>query len=363
MIEFENLALSNQKFLQELKRASDRVIDSGRYILGENLSEFEGNFSAFCGTDHCAGVASGSDALTLAIMAMGLPPNSEIIVPSNTYIATILAITRSGHIPILVEPNIRTYNIDAGQIAKHITESTSAILVVHLYGKLCRMDPICRLADEHDLKIIEDCAHAPGASYNGKKAGTWSDAAAFSFYPTKNLGALGDGGAVVCSNREIDGTVRMLRNYGSDKKYFNKVAGVNSRLDEIQAAFLSVKLVWLDKINAHKRKLANIYFNELRKGVLPIVEDGFYDVYHIFNIRSDERDRLKKHLLEKGVKTEVHYPFPPHRQDAMQTIMEKTGQTSFPVSDLIHATTLSLPISFGNTVKEIVEVCRAVNDY
>lgn len=363
MIEFENLHLSNEKFFSEFSSSFNETLNSGWYILGNRVSEFEQSFAEFCGAEYCIGVASGLDALMLSIRAHEFPEDSEIIVPSNTYIATILSIMQNGFTPILVEPNMGTYNIEASEIAKHITDKTAAIMVVHLYGKLCEMDKIGELAKEKGLKVFEDCAQAHGASLNGKRAGNWSDAASFSFYPTKNLGALGDAGAVVTNDKEVYERIRMLRNYGSNVKYYNEHVGFNSRLDELQAGFLSVKLKYLDQITAHKRGLAQIYLNELKSVILPEVHDGYFDVYHIFNIRTEQRDVLKQHLLDNGIKSEIHYPVPPHKQVAFKSFLGNSEAGSYPISEKIHETTLSLPISYGNTESEINEVCKVINGF
>ena len=263
MIEYENLSLANRPFMDEYRKAFDSVLKSGWFILGENVAEFEEEFAAYNRVKHCAGVASGLDALIISILALDLPPASEIIVPSNTYIATIIAVIKAGHRPVLVEPDIATYNINPQLIEDSVTSKTKAVLVVHLYGKMCDMDPIVEICQRHGLFLMEDCAQAHGAEYKGKKAGSFGDISAFSFYPTKNLGCLGDGGAIVTNHEDYDRKVRLLRNYGSEKKYYNEVVGINSRLDEVQAAFLRIKLKHLDEINSHKRKLAQLYLSSI----------------------------------------------------------------------------------------------------
>ena len=357
MIEYENLRKVNQKLFDTYKETFDKFLESGWYILGEQVEAFEEKFAAFCGSRHCVGVASGLDALVLAIDAFDFPQGSEIIVPSNTYIATILAIVRNGLKPVLVEPEIKTYNIDVDKIEEKITENTKAILVVHLYGKPCRMDAISRIAYRYDLEIIEDCAQAHGAQLNGKCVGSFG-VGCFSFYPTKNLGALGDGGAIVCHNEVFATKLKALRNYGSQKKYYNDYIGYNSRLDELQAGFLSVKLDLLDDITEHKRKLAKIYLTSLDdRYVKPCVQLGYDDVYHIFNIRHPQRDALRDYLLENGIQTEIHYPVPPHLQKAMKGIIEG----SYPISEEIHDTTLSLPISYFHEEDDIHKVVEIMN--
>ncbi len=359
MIEYENLRKVNARFFDGYRDKFEEVMAGGWYILGENVSNFEKKFSSFCGTNHCIGVASGLDALLLAIDAFNFPPNSEIIVPSNTYIATILAIVRGGFKPVLVEPDIHTYNIDVTKIEKNITSNTKAILAVHLYGKACNMDEISSLSNKYDLQIIEDCAQAHGAMYNGKKVGSFG-VGCFSFYPTKNLGALGDAGAITCNDDDYMEKIRSLRNYGSQKKYLNEKVGYNSRLDELQAAFLLVKLEYIDEITSHKRNLAKIYFENLNESFnKPVVDENYFDVFHIFNIRHHRRDRLKSYLLGKGVNTEIHYPISPNKQVAMQGIIHG----DYPISETIHDTTLSLPISYCHTEDEIFDVCEIMNKW
>lgn len=362
MIEYENLKVSNASFLQEFKNKFNTFVESGWFVLGKEVNNFEIEFAKYCGAKYCVGVANGLDALTLALRAYDFPKDSEVIVPSNTYIATILAVVNAGLKPILVEPDIETYNIDVKLIEKAITTKTKAIMPVHLYGKMCDMPKILEIAEKYSLKIIEDAAQAHGAAINGKKVGAWGDITAFSFYPTKNLGALGDAGAITTNDEELADKIRFLRNYGSNKKYHNEFVGVNSRLDEIQAAFLRVKLPYLDKINEHKNELAKIYYKKLEdlKFVLPKKQDGFFDVYHIFNIRCNKRDELKKYLELRGIKTDIHYPIPPNKQIAMKGILNKT-ETS--ISEEIHKTTLSLPISFGHSEKDIKVVCEALMDF
>lgn len=360
MIPYENLARLNEPFFSEYERVFKSVLEGGWYVLGGSVREFEASFSSFVGVDHCVGVANGLDALILSLKALELPLDSEVIVPSNTYIATILAIIQAGLKPVLVEPDPRTYNIDPGRISCKISAKTKAIMVVHLYGKCCEMDPIIQLCSEYGLRLVEDCAQAHGAMYKGRMAGSFGDFGCFSFYPTKNLGALGDGGAVVCSDAQLDERVRMLRNYGSSKKYYNEVIGFNSRLDEMQAAFLTVKLKYLEKITAHKRELARLYDYGLSDAFAkPIVDSDFFDVYHIYNICHPQRDRLRSFLLDNGIGSEIHYPLPPHRQRAMRGLI--SGE--YPVADAIHQTTLSLPISYFHTHENIRYVCSAANEF
>lgn len=359
-MDYENLSKSNGQFLLDLEEAASRVIRSGWYILGKEVTEFEEEFSAYIGSRHCISVANGLDALTLSIEALNFPPASEIIVASNTYIATILAIVRAGHIPIMVEPEMETFNIASKGLPAALSKNTRAVLATHLFGKSCRMDAICSFANEYGLKVIEDCAQSHGAKLGNQVTGTFGAVGCFSFYPTKNLGALGDAGAIVTDDDELADRLRHIRNYGSRKKYVNNYIGANSRLDEMQAAFLRVKLKYLDRMNQHKRALAEIYFNSLPEWlILPRQRDDEYDVFHIFGIRTTARDSLKAWLEDRLVKTEIHYPIPPHRQRAMQGILSG----NWPVADLLHATELSLPISIGHTREDIYKVCQLISEY
>ena len=361
MIEYENLRKVNEPFFAEFQRVFAETLDSGWYILGKNVVRFEEEFARYCGAGHCVGVASGLDALTLSLKAFDFPAGSEVLVPSNTYIATILAILQAGLQPVLVEPDPQTCNIDPNLLEKQITAKTVAIMVVHLYGKLCAMDRIGAIAGEHRLKVFEDCAQAHGAALGGRRAGSFGDCAAFSFYPTKNLGALGDAGAVVTNDETVVARIRMLRNYGSAQKYHNEVVGVNSRLDEIQAAFLSIKLAALDQINAHKRTLAARYQQGLSDDfVKPLLQDDYFDVYHIYNVRHPRRDALKSYLAENGIMTEIHYPVPPHRQKALRGMFDATA---YPIAEQIHATTLSLPISACHSEEEVARVIEVMNRF
>ncbi len=361
MIPYEDLRKVNEPFFAGYRRAFDETLESGWYILGSRVTHFERQFAVYCGAPHSVGVGSGLDALILSLKAFGFTPRSEVIVPANTYIATILAIIQAGLQPVLVEPELASYTIDPSRIEERITAKTVAIMVVHLYGKLCRMDSIMEIADRHGLKLFEDCAQAHGARFHGRMAGSFGDAAAFSFYPTKNLGGLGDGGAVTTPDAAVADTVRMMRNYGSTRKYHNEMVGVNSRLDELQAAFLSVKLTALDTINDHKRRLARLYHEGLREEfVRPLVQEGFHDVYHIYNIRHPRRDELKGWLANQGVMTEIHYPIPPHRQKALQGMFD---YDAYPIADLIHGTTLSLPISACHSEDDIHRVIEVMNRF
>jgi len=360
MIDYENLQKVNQPYFKEFNIVFNQVLESGWFVLGNNVTEFEKEFAEYINVKYCAGLASGLDALTISLKILDLPEQSEVIVPSNTYIATILSVLLSGHIPVLVEPDLSTYNIDPERIEDAITAKTKVIMVVHLYGKLCNMDPIMDICKRHNLFLIEDCAQAHGASYKGKKAGSFGDMAAFSFYPTKNLGCLGDGGALVTNNSEYLRKARMLRNYGSEKKYYNEYQGVNSRLDEIQAAFLRVKLKHLDEIVSHKNKLAEVYLKGISENfITPGVHRDFFDCYHIFNIRHKKRDMLKQFLFENGVKTEIHYPLPPHKQKALKFM----NSLSYPISEEIHRTTLSLPVSSFHTIDDVQKITKILNEF
>ena len=361
MILYENLNILNKPFITEYKNKFSEVLDSGWFILGSKVKEFEKDFSSYIGSRYCTGVASGLDALILGLKALHLDEGSEVLVPSNTYIATILSIIHNRLIPVLVEPDIQTYNIDPAKIEEKITSKTRAMVIVHLYGKVCDMDNIKEICKKHKLRLIEDCAQAHGAKYKGKMAGTFGDFGAFSFYPTKNLGALGDAGALITDNESLNEEIKILRNYGSRKKYYNEQIGFNSRLDEIQASFLSVKLKSLDLINSHKRKLSSLYFKDLNKNyILPVYDKNYYDVFHIFNIRHESRDKIKDYLFSHGIATDIHYPVSPNKQKAMKGILD---HFSCPLSEEIHKTTLSLPISFIHTEEDIHNVIDVMNSF
>lgn len=360
MIEYENLFLLNQPFMDDYRESFSDSLSKGWFILGNKVSTFETEFAAYCGANYCAGLASGLDALILALKYFEFPQGSEVIVPSNTYIATILAIYHNGLVPVLVEPDINTYNIDPLKIEEAVTEKTRAIIVVHLYGKSCDMESVLSIALRSGLKVIEDCAQSHGASFKGKKTGTFGDFGAFSFYPTKNLGALGDGGALLAGESEIIEKIKAIRNYGCHEKYHNNYIGINSRLDEIQAGFLSVKLKFLNSITVHKQKLANLYHQGLKNDFIkPVTHPDYEDVYHIYPVRHPERDRLKDHLLKNNIKTEIHYPIPPHHQKALKTRLKG----AYPISETIHQTTLSLPVSYCHTTQQIEQVIDVMNAF
>ncbi|CAM3763779.1 DegT/DnrJ/EryC1/StrS family aminotransferase [Parendozoicomonas haliclonae] len=365
MIPFLDLKSVNQLYRDELITAATRIIDSGWYILGQEVEGFEKEFAEYCGVEHCLGVANGLDALILILRAykeMGIMEDGdEVIVPANTYIASILAISENGLKPVLVEPDPVTYNLDPTLIEKHITDKTKAILMVHLYGQVTAMDEINSLVQKYGLKIIEDCAQAHGAQYKGQKAGSLGDAAGFSFYPGKNLGALGDAGAVTTSDPELVSVIKALRNYGSHEKYKNLYKGVNSRLDEMQAAFLRVKLRHLDKEILARRQIADIYRSSISNPevILPEVADENAHVWHLFVVRHRQRDKLARYLNENGVQTVIHYPLAPHKQDAYKEL----SCLDLPVSEMLHNEVLSLPISPVMSKEDALKVVELVNGF
>jgi dTDP-4-amino-4,6-dideoxygalactose transaminase len=363
MIPFLDLKRINAEDRDEIIEAITRVIDSGWYILGNEVEAFESEFAVYCGTKHCIGVANGLEALHLVVRAYGIGQGDEVIVPANTYIATWLAVTHAGATPVPVEPDERTYNIDTDKIEQALTSKTKAILVVHLYGQTADIDPIIDLARKYGLKVIEDCAQAHGAKYKERRAGSLGDAAGFSFYPGKNLGALGDGGAVTTNDPELADRIKVLRNYGSRNKYRNEVVGFNSRLDELQAAILRTKLKKLDDCNKLRRQLASQYLRELsgqQNLIVPYVPEWAEPVWHLFVLRHPLRDQLKKILTEAGIDTMIHYPIPPHLQTAYAGLGYKKG--SFPITEGIHATVLSLPIWPGMSIEDITTVSKTLKE-
>ena len=361
MISYEDLGRLNQPFFEAYQESFKKTLESGWYILGKQVSEFETAFANYNQSPYCVGLASGLDALVIALKALDLPKNSEVIVTSNTCIATILAVINAGCKPILVEPHLATYNIDPNLIEEKITPNTKAIMPTHLYGRICEMDKLEAICKKHQLYLIEDCAQAHGAKYKGKQAGTFGEFGAFSFYPTKNLGALGDAGALTMKEEVHFNKVKSLRNYGSAIKYHNDDIGFNSRLDEVQAGFLSVKLKHLDAINQHKQALATLYFVGLKADFIkPHQHPDYEDVFHIFNIRHPKRDQLKKYLLDNKIGTEIHYPIPPHQQKGYQSFFK--GE-QYSISEEIHQTTLSLPISFAHTKSDIEKVIEVINGF
>lgn len=370
MVSFLDLQLINAQYREELIHAATRVIDSGWYIQGNEVKAFESEFSTYCGTDQCIGVANGLDALILPIRAwkeMGkLKDGDEIIVQANTYIASILAITENGLKPVLVEPDANTFNLCPKKIREAITSRTKAILVVHLYGQLSPMPQLMEIAEEHDLLVLEDSAQAHGAAFSGRKAGSWGHASGFSFYPGKNLGALGDAGAVTTSDHELAATIRALGNYGSHKKYENRFKGINSRLDEMQASFLRVKLKGLDVDTVKRKDIALAYLRGINHPdvIHPIpaasnISNLERHVFHLYVIRTHRRDELQRHLLQAGVQTLIHYPIPPHKQEAYT----EWKMTSYPLTESLHRNVLSLPISPVMTQPQIQRVIEAVNSF
>lgn len=348
---------------KELREAFDRVYTRSWYIEGKEDEAFEKAFAQYCDRKYCVGVGNGLDSLFLALKALGIKDGDEVIVPSNTFIATALAVTYAGATPVFVEPDIRTFNIDPASIEDALTEKTKAIMPVHLYGQPCDMDPIMDNAKKHNLYVIEDCAQAHGAKYKGRVIGSFGDAAGFSFYPGKNLGALGDAGATVTNDEEIARKVRAFGNYGSDYKYHHILKGNNSRLDELQAAFLSVKLSVLDKINEERRVIARKYLAKINNPqvILPFVPEYATPVWHIFGVRCNRRDELERYLNEAGIGTNKHYPIPMHLQECYKDLGFKRGD--FPIAEEISATELSIPMYYGMTDDEVQYVIDRVNSF
>lgn len=368
MIRFLDLAKINARHADALKAAAARVIDSGWYLQGECVAAFEKEYAEYIGSRHAVGCGNGLDALTLILQAyveMGvMSPGDEIIVPANTYIASILAVSRAGLTPVPVEPNPATLQIDADWVEQALTPRTRAVMIVHLYGGCAYSERIAEICNKHNLKLIEDNAQAHGCRWHGRRTGSLGDAAGHSFYPGKNLGALGDGGAVTTNDGELAAVVRRLANYGSEQKYIFGSKGVNSRLDELQAAVLSVKLPALDADNERRREVARRYMEGIRNPLIRFREAGADEgeVYHLFPVicdRQGDRDRLQQHLADRGVQTLIHYPVPPHRQ---QAYAEWSG-LSFPITEHIHGSILSLPVSPVITDSEIDEVISAVNSF
>ena len=348
---------------KELRDAFERVYTRSWYIEGEEDKAFEKAFAEYCGVKYAVGSGNGLDALMLALKALGIKDGDEVIVPSNTYIATALAVTYVGATPVLVEPDIKTFNINPALIEEKITSKTKAIMPVHLYGQACDMDPIMEIAKKHDLYVVEDCAQAHGATYKGRKVGTFGDAAGFSFYPGKNLGALGDAGATITNNEALADMVRALGNYGSDYKYHHIYKGNNSRLDELQAAFLSAKLPILDKVNEDRRRIANAYSAGIKnaKVILPYVKEECVPVWHIYAVRCDARDELEKYLKDLGIGTNKHYPIPMHLQECYKDLGLKEGD--LPIAEEISRTELSLPLYYGMTDEQIQFVIDSINNF
>ena len=347
----------------EMDLAYNRVMESGHFIHGSECRNFEAEFASYCESKFCIGVGNGLDALKLILEAYNVGANDEVIVPSNTFIATWLAVSQVGAIPVPVEPDKQTYNIDSALIEQAITPRTKAIIVVHLYGQPADMDPINLLAKKHDLIVIEDAAQAHGALYKGKKVGSLGHAAGFSFYPGKNLGAIGDGGAVTTNDNSIAEKIRMLSNYGSRVKYINEVKGTNSRLDELQAAFLRVKLRSLDAWNQQRRVVADFYLTSIsnEKIILPRILANTCSVWHLFVLQNESRDLLREKLKASGIDTLIHYPIPPHRQQAYSELRFKDA--SFPISEKIHSNILSIPMDPTMSTESVLYVAKVINEF
>ncbi|MGL5487912.1 MAG: DegT/DnrJ/EryC1/StrS family aminotransferase [Shewanella sp.] len=365
MINFLDLKSINKQYQQELKEACSRVIDSGWYIMGNELVQFETEFKEYCGTQHAIGVANGLDALILVLRAwkeLGkLQAGDEVIVQANTYIASILAITENELVPVLVEPSPHTYNLTPELIKAAITPKTKAILPVHLYGYISPMREIMVIAKEHNLLVLEDCAQAHGAEINGVRAGNWGDAAGFSFYPGKNLGALGDAGAITTNDNELAQTLIALRNYGSQKKYENIYQGINSRLDEIQAAMLRVKLPYLETETARRQQISRAYRAGITNPliILPRITDELAHVWHLFVVRCEKRDALQRYLAEQGIQTLIHYPIAPHKQHAYSHL----NDLILPVTEEIHQQVLSLPLDPTMSEEATAQIIATINGF
>jgi len=375
MIKFLDLHKINLHYEDAFQEKFNSFLDKGWYILGDNVKAFEKEFAEYCGTKYCIGVGNGLDALVLifkaAIQLGKLQKGDEVIVPANTYIASVLAILEADLVPVLVEPNEHTFNIDPKKIQQAITPKTKAILPVHLYGQLADMETINAIAKQNNLLVVEDAAQAHGAVFSAQsqlaensknlKAGNLSYAAGFSFYPGKNLGALGDAGAITTNDDELAKMINSLRNYGSETKYHNDFVGVNSRLDEIQASFLSVKLPYLNKENTIRKTIAKRYLSEIKnsKITLPFYDNSENHIFHLFVIRTEKRDELQHYLAENGIQTQIHYPIPPHKQKALPQF----HQLSFPITEKMHDEVLSLPISPVMTEDEIDYVVKTLNQY
>lgn len=362
-ISFVSFRPMERELDRELHEAFTRVLSNSWYIDGQEDKRFEKSFADFCGARFCVGVGNGLDALVLSLKALGIGQGDEVIIPSNTYIATALAVSYAGAAPVFAEPDIATFNISPEEIQKKITPRTKAVIPVHLYGQACEMDSILSIAKEHNLYLIEDCAQAHGAEYKGRKVGTFGHLAAFSFYPGKNLGALGDAGAVVTDSEELASRVRALGNYGSDYKYHHIYKGHNSRLDELQAAFLQAKLPLLDKMNAYRRQAAAWYLEGIKHPqiILPRIIPEVLPVWHVFAIRSSQRDDLEKYLTENGVGTNKHYPIPIHMQKCYADLNIQEGD--LPIAEEISRTELSLPMYYGISKEEINDVIDIINKF
>ncbi|MEY8333787.1 DegT/DnrJ/EryC1/StrS family aminotransferase [Lachnospiraceae bacterium 47-T17] len=361
-VKFNVLDRGFQKYRDAYEEAALRVLHSGWYILGNEVRIFEDAFADFTGTAYCVGLNSGLDALTLAVRALGIKTGDEVIVPGNTYIATVLGITENGAIPVFVEPD-RFYNIDADKIEEKITKKTKAILAVHLYGQACNMTKIMELAERYGLYVIEDCAQAHGAAWKGKKVGSFGDAGCFSFFPTKNLGAFGDGGAITTNCGELTEKIRKMRNYGSVKKYYHETEGINSRLDELQAAFLSVKLEHLQTLTMERVQIAKRYLTEIKNSriLLPGIQDDATHVFHLFVVRVTEREGFQSYLEANGIDTQIHYPIPPHKSGCYARY--DWSHVELPVTEKYADEVISLPLYNGMTKEELDYVIGIINGY
>lgn len=363
-IPFLSFSHTNKQIKSQILEAFEAFFDSEWYVLGDKVRGFENEYAKFNNVNHCVGLSNGLDALHIALLTLEIGEGDEVIVPSNTYIATALAVSYVGATPVFVEPNLGTYNIDPSNIEAAITSKTKAIMPVHLCGQACEMETIITIAKKYNLKIIEDNAQAQGASFNGKLTGSWGDINGTSFYPGKNLGALGDAGAVTTNNQDLAEKARIIRNYGSEKKYFNSIIGHNMRLDECQAAFLSIKLKYLNEWTLKRQEIANWYYDALRdiqSITLPMVATGATHVYHTFVIRSENRDRLQEYLTSNGIGTLIHYPIPPHLQKAYEFLGYQKGD--FPIAEKIADTCLSLPMWPGMTQEMIIEIGTLLKDF
>ena len=360
-IPFLNLSAAYNELENELETAILRVSRSGRFILGEELCLFENEFSAYLGVNYCAGVGNGLDAIKIALLAVGVRPGDEVIVPAHTFIATWLAVSEIGAKPVPVEPNSRTFNIDPKLISKAITSKTKAILPVHLYGQPAELGSILNIASQYNLKVVEDAAQAQGSSYNGVKIGSHSDAVAWSFYPGKNLGALGDGGAVSTNSIEVSESIRKIRNYGSSVKYKHEILGINSRLDEIQAAVLRVKLKYLTSWNKRRAYIADYYQSNINTNdvELPNVIDGVIPAWHLYVIKLARRNELLDFLKNNNCESIIHYPTPPH----LQNCYKEYSRLSLPITEKISQSVLSLPISPHHQLDEIDHICQLINNF
>lgn len=350
------------KYQEEYEQKAIEVLRSGWYVLGKEVENFEKEFALYLGAKHCVGVASGLDALWIAFRILGIGSGDEVIVQGNTYIASVMGITINGATPIFVEPD-EYYNIDASKIEEKITEKTKAVLVVHLYGQASNMKPVAEICQKYNLRLVEDCAQSHGARFDGQMTGTFGDIGCFSFYPSKNLGAFGDAGAIVTNDDKIAEDTRVFRNYGSERRYYNKVVGTNSRLDEIQAGFLRIRLKYLNELTQEKRTICERYLDQIHnnKIVLPAIRQRATHIWHQFVVRSEERDELIKYLDEKGIGTIIHYPIPPHLSEAYRYLNLREG--SLPITEKYARTVLSLPLYNGMTEEEQTFVINAVNDF